>query len=423
MEKKERLLHRIREGIFDLGYVWKKEMVSVIKDEGVLIFFIIVPIVYPLLYSWCYNNEVVREVPVAMVDQSHSSMSRQFIRNYDSAPDVMVKYYCNDLEEAKKLMGKHAVFGIVYIPSDFSTRLYRMQQSTISIYCNMGYMLYYKAVYQTATSVVGTMNSKIQVSLTGNKYTDRENRINTQPLAFEEVPIYNSSGGYGNFIIPAVLMLVLQQTLLLGIGLAAGTAREHNRYRDLVPVSRHYNGIFRIVFGKSLCYIMIYALLAAFEVLVIPRIFNFIHIGDPYSTLGVLAPFILASVFFGMFISCIIRFRENVLLIIVFTSVPFLFLSGISWPHSAVPGFWRGVSCFIPSTFGIRAFVRVNSMGANLSDVRTEYIAMWCQVLFYFFLTCLVYRYQIIMSRKHAVERMEEIKATMRKSEKKVAKA
>ena len=420
MEKSERLLYRIKEGIFDVGYIWKKEMVSVLRDEGVLIFFILVPLFYPILYSWAYNNEVARDVPVAIVDQSRSSMSRQFVRSYDATSDVAVKYYCNDLEEAKRLMGKQEIYGIVLIPSDFSTNLNRMEQSTISIYCNMGFLLYYKAIYQSAMMVTSELNKHIQISLSGN-YTDREDEITTQPLAFEEVPLYNSSGGYGNFIIPGVLMLVLQQTLLLGIGLAAGTAREHNRYQHLVPVSRHYNGIFRIVFGKSLCYTMVYLVLAAFEVLVIPHMFNFVHIANPYALLGIMVPFILACVFFGMFASCIIRYRENVLLIIVFTSVPFLFLSGVSWPSSSIPGFWKGVANLIPSTFGIRAFVRVNSMGANLSDVRTEYVAMWTQVVFYFFLTCIVYRHQIILARKHAIDRMEEIKATMHKSVKKNA--
>lgn len=55
-------------------------MKNTIKDEGVLIFFILVPLGYPLLYSWIYNNEVVRDVPVAIVDMSHSQESRKFIR-------------------------------------------------------------------------------------------------------------------------------------------------------------------------------------------------------------------------------------------------------------------------------------------------------------------------------------------------------
>ena len=65
-------------------------------------------------------------------------------------------------------------------------------------------------------------------------------------------PIFNTTGGYGNAILPGVLILILQQTLLLGIGLSAGTARENNRFQDLVPIGKHYNGIMKIVLGKCL---------------------------------------------------------------------------------------------------------------------------------------------------------------------------
>ena len=91
MERKERLLYRIKEGIFDVGYIWSKETASVLKDEGVLIFFILVPLIYPILYAWCYNNEVTRDVPVAVVDQSRSQLSREFTRGVDASPDVSIK--------------------------------------------------------------------------------------------------------------------------------------------------------------------------------------------------------------------------------------------------------------------------------------------------------------------------------------------
>ena len=67
------IFHKILKAIDDAAYIWRQEMKQVMRDEGVLIFFIIVPIAYPLLYSWIYNNETVREVPVAVVDYSQQS--------------------------------------------------------------------------------------------------------------------------------------------------------------------------------------------------------------------------------------------------------------------------------------------------------------------------------------------------------------
>lgn len=222
-----RLIKRIKQGFGDLCHIWADEMRTIWKDEGVLIFFILVPLFYPLLYSWIYTNEVVREVPVAVVDLSHSKMSRDFIRQFDASPDTRIAAYCNNLEEAKDVIGRQEAFGVLYFPTDFQTNLMRMEQSRVSVFCDMSFMLYYKAIYQTATAVAGNVNSKIQIERAGN-WTDREDEISTKPLDFDEVQIFNATGGYGNFIIPGVLMLIIQQTLLLGVGLSAGTARERS---------------------------------------------------------------------------------------------------------------------------------------------------------------------------------------------------
>jgi len=397
------------QSIEDTCYIWWQEMKLTIKDEGVLMFVLLVPLAYPLLYSWIYNNEVVREVPVAVVDDSHSALSREFARKCDASPDVRIAYYAADMDEAQNLLKRQKVSGIYLFPSDFATRINRMQQATVGVYCDMGIMLNYKAIYQTATAVSQNVNAHIQIALSGNK-TDREDEITTQPLDFEEVAIFNPSGGYGSFILPVVLVLIIQQTLLLGIGMSAGTARENNRYKDLVPLTRHYQGIFRIVFGKSLCYFMIYAVMATYLLVVVPRLFHFPAIGRPADLLAIGLPYVLACIFFGLTLSCMIRYRENVMLLVVFTSVPLLFLTGISWPQSNMPDLWRVVAWLFPSTFGGRAFVRINSMGATLDDVLVEYRALWIQVAVYFFLACAVYRYQIYRARIHALEHLEEMR-------------
>ena len=127
------IFHRAKESIQDTCYIWREEMRQMMKDEGVLIFCIIVPLFYPLLYSWIYNNEVVREVPVVVVDQSHSSLSRDFIRRCDASPDVKISYHADDMDEAKSLMSRQIVKGIYLIPEDFATRIGRMEQAIVEI--------------------------------------------------------------------------------------------------------------------------------------------------------------------------------------------------------------------------------------------------------------------------------------------------
>ena len=403
------IFHKILRWLDDLAYVWRFEMRQVLRDEGVLLFCIVVPIVYPLLYSWVYNNENIHEVPVAVVDQSHSQLSRQFIRMCDASPDVHVAYYAVDLDDAQSLVSRQIVKGIYLIPEDFATRVNRLEQGTISVYCDMALMLTYKAIYQTAMAVSQKMGAGIQTKLAG-KYTKREEVINASPLDVEEVAMFNPQAGYGTAILPAVLMLIIQQTLALGIGLAAGTARERNRYGDLVPIHPSYGGVGRIVCGKSLCYLMVYAVMSTYLVLVVPKFFSFIHIAAWQDLLLMMIPYVLACVFFGLTVSCLVRYRENVILLMVFVSLPLLFLTGVSWPQSSIPGYLQGVSWLFPSTFGVRAYLRLNTMGASLGDITLEMRCLWIQVAAYLGTACLVYGHQLRTTQKHASERLDYLR-------------
>ena len=400
--KVEDILTTIKDGCRDAARIWRDELRRILKDEGVIIFFFVVPLVYPLLYSWIYNNEVVREVPVVVVDNSHSQLSRKFIRMCNASPDVKVVAYVYDMDEAKMLIGRDVARALYFIPSDFQTRIYRMEQATVSVFCDMSLVLAYKAAYQTALMVSQEMNSEIQIQLSG-KYTKREEQIQAKPLETDGQPLFSPAGGYGSFVLPAVLILIIQQTLVLGIGLSAGTARESNRFQDLVPPDRrYYHGMFRVVFGKAMCYLMIYILMGAWLTIIVPRLFHFPCLAHWQDLLAIMLPYTLACIFFGITVSCLVRYRENVMLIMVFVSVPLLFLTGVSWPQIEIPGFWQGVSCLFPSTFGARAYIRLNSMGGTLSDVLTEYRILWCHVVVYFIVACLVYRHQVNLARRHA---------------------
>ena len=396
------IFHKYKQHLADVLYIWRQEMRQVFRDEGVLIFLVIVPLGYPLLYSWIYNNEAVHEVPVVVIDQSHSKLSRQFVRDCDASPDVRVLFHAGDLDEARSLVSRQLVKGVYLIPSDFSTRINRGEQATVSVYCDMSLMLAYKAVYQTAVLEAGRIGAGLSIKKSGN-YTNREDIITAQPLAVDDVALFNPSGGYGSCILPAVLMLILQQTLALGIGMSAGTARERNRNGHLIPDDDpHYNGAYRIVCGKALCYCMIAAATSAYLALAVPRMFSFPHLANQWDLLWMMIPYIIACIFFGMAVSCLVRYRENVMLLMVFVSVPLLFLTGVSWPQSNIPSAWQGISWLFPSTFGVRAYTRINSMGANIDQVLPEIRILWIQAAAYLGLACVIYRYQFRLARKYS---------------------
>lgn len=400
--KQNSFKQHIAQGIQDLFYIWKQEFGNVFRDQGVLIFFVLVPLAYPLVYAFIYTNETIREVPAMVVDDSRTSLSREYLRKVDATPDVSIAGHCADMEEARLALKERDAYGIIYIPDGFSDDIAAGRQTHVSIFCDMSGLLYYKALLTANTMVSLDMNADIKAARNPGA-TERQAEIIAHPIEYQDVALFNPANGFAAFLLPAVLMLILQQTLLLGVGLSAGTAREHNRFNDLVPVNRHYNGTLRIVFGKGLSYFMIYCLVSVYVLAIVPRLFGLPQIAG-WSDLAIfMLPYLASCIFFAMTMSILVRNRETCMLIFVFTSVPLLFLSGISWPRSAMPDFWVCFSYLFPSTFGINGFVRINSMGAILNEVSHEYHALWIQTGCYFITACLVYRYQIIRSRRHLI--------------------
>lgn len=409
MRKETSLRNIILQGMNSVFYICQKELKAVFKDQGVLIFFLLVPLAYPLLYAFIYTDEVVREVPTAVVDMNKSTLSREFIRKVDATPDVKIQSHCADMEEAKLLLKESKVYGVIYIPESFSSDITKGIQTQVTLYCDMSGMLYYKAILTASTEVSLKMNKAIKVKRAGNT-TDRQDEISATPITYEAVNLFNPQAGYASFLLPAVLILIIQQTLLLGVGLSAGTARENNRFRDLVPLSRQYQGTLRIVLGKSSAYFIIYAIVSAYILCVVPKIFSLVQIAQAGTLAAFILPYVLSCIFFAMTCSIFIHHREACMMIYVFTSVPLLFISGVSWPGSAIPAFWRVISWIFPSTFGINGYIAINSMGATLDQVLPEFRALWVQTGVYFLTTCIVYRRQIMLSRSHAMERLKEFR-------------
>ena len=409
MRKETSLRNIILQGMNSVFYICQKELKAVFKDQGVLIFFLLVPLAYPLLYAFIYMGEVVREVPAAVVDMNKSTLSREFIRKVDATPDVKIQSHCADMEEAKLLLKESKVYGVIYIPESFSSDINKGIQTQVTLYCDMSGMLYYKAKLTSSTEVSLKMNKAIKAKRAGNT-TDRQDEISATPITYEAVNLFNPQAGYASFLLPAVLILIIQQTLLLGVGLSAGTARENNRFRDLVPLSRQYQGTLRIVLGKSSAYFIIYAIVSAYILCVVPKIFSLVQIAQTGTLAAFILPYVLSCIFFAMTCSIFIHHREACMMIYVFTSVPLLFISGVSWPGSAIPEFWRVISWLFPSTFGINGYIAINSMGATLDQVLPEFRALWIQTGVYFLTTCIVYRRQIMLSRSHAMERLKEFR-------------
>jgi len=209
---------------------------DIFTDGGLIIFLLVVPLIYPIVYAFIYNEEVVRDVPVVVVDGDHSSLSRDFVRRLDASPDVEVVAHANSLAEAQSLVRHRKAYGVVSLPSQMDRDLQRGTPVRVQVYCDMSGMLYYKAVLATTTDVALQTNARIKVSRTPGA-TQRQEEITTAPLTYEHVALYNPQSGFATFLLPAVLVLILQQTMILGVGMEAGTRRERMDRTHGFPVT------------------------------------------------------------------------------------------------------------------------------------------------------------------------------------------
>lgn len=359
-------------------------------DEGVIVFFIIVPFLYPLLYAYLYNNESVREVPTVVVDNSHSQLSREFVRRVDATGDVDIVSYCQDMEEAKEMIHQREAYGLIYIPKDFAKDVAEHRQTTVELYSDMSGILYYKAVFSSCTEVSLEMNKEIKATLIPGA-TEQQISAFQYPIEYQYVPMFNTQSGFCTFIIPAVLMLIIQQTMVLGVGMMAGEEREKVRKHIAEPHIIGKNPS-EVLFGKSTVIFTIYIIVAVYLVCIVPILFNLVHIWRWQTLLAFMAPFIAACVFFSISLSSIAHDRESFIIMFVFLSIPLLFASGISWPSSNIPIFWKGFSWLFPSTFGINGYVRITEMGATLEDVQYELNALWIQTFVYGAISYLIYK-------------------------------
>jgi ABC-2 type transport system permease protein len=393
------IFRQISEGFSNTFRIWMREFQLIFSDVGVMILIFAVPLIYPLLYSFIYYPEVVRDLPIAVVDLSHTSDSRQFTRDLDATPDLKVATSSISMEEAVMMFKNREVRGIVLIPKTFSQDIAMKRQTTISAYADMEFFLYYKALMTGASFVSLETGNQIQINnLMNEGFTERQAQITAEPFKMVDNAMANQGGGFASYGIPAALILIIQQTLIIAIGILAGTARERHIFGTLVPMDRKKMGTFRLVVGKAAAYFTIYALLCIYMLGMIPEWFGYGQSADFIELIALITPFILSSIFMGLTLSVIFKNRESAMMLYLFTSIPLLFLSGIIWPLSNFSPVWLAVREIFPSSNAIFGYIKMNSLGATIFETRKEIVSLWIQTGVYFLTACITYGYQVNFS-------------------------
>jgi len=410
----ERKMHHLESNLLlkisDTWTVFCEEYRRILHDPGVIVLFFVAVLAYPLLYNLLYLENSLQQVPVAVVDMDHSFESRQFIHEWNATSEVEVTYACINMAEAEYLLKHGKVHGILYIPSDFNNNLASgLKTATLSLYCDMSSLLYMKNVYLSANKVMLEHMYDIQIQRYGAMNMDKQlSWAIVQAAPYEENALFVSSGGYGDFLIPCVLVLILHQTLIFGISMLTGTAAQENREVFILPGRRRRYSVLRILIGRGAAYFTLYMALGSYVLLLVPRWFGLPHVGQVGDILRWMVPFLLATIYFGISLTAFMKERETGLVMLMPSSLIFLFLSGVSWPLAAMPDAWKAVAYIIPYTWGVHGFLHLNAMGANLATSILEYHVLWGMSAGYFALACGLYYLRSRKFQKHVHEMGDE---------------
>ena len=353
---------------------------------------------YGMLYNYMYSPNVLREIPVVVVDESQTPLSRHYIRLLDATPQVRVQGVITQMPEASKRMKETEVAGILSLPADFDAKVGRGEEAVFVSFNNTMAFLSYAALKEAFSGAMLALDDSVRpyqmVFLNPNVV---QPVINTPSIQVQGIALYNESGGYATYLIPAVLMVIIFQTLLMVISMRCGKENEQ-RMRPLLRVSRQglsWGMAMNIVIGKSVVYVGFYALFAIFLLGLLPLVFDLPHLASPLLLIQLMIPFLFATAFFGLACSSCFKDSDAPLLLIAFFSVGLLFLSGISWPLELMPWPWRLLHCLLPAPVGVLAFVKATSMGADISDISREMMLLWGQCAVYFIVACWVYQRRI----------------------------
>lgn len=347
--------------------VIKDEWQSIWRDEGVVLIAVFALFIYGVSYSLGYGGEVLNDVPIAVVGGEQGATSRRLVRMFNASQQLRVAREVADMSEAEQLLRERKVWGVVALSPTFEHDLLAQRQGRVAILGDASYFLAYREVVEGAVATIQQMNAEIVEGREG---------AYIPPIIYEQRNLFNPLLGYGIFVMPAIILLIVQQTALIAVGMVSAARREQGlRYSSRSP--------FVITIGRTLAYLAIYALTLGFMLTVHYWLFDYPMRGAWWRCLAVVVPYLLGVIFMAQMVGALFRRRESSIVWLLWFSIPFLLVSGVSLPPEFFPQWLYWLGRVVPSSSTVEAWVAVQTMGATLADVAPKLTLLWCLVAVY----------------------------------------
>ena len=354
---------------------------SIGTNIPILIVLILGNVGYGFLYNLLYNTNVYRNAPIAVVDMSQSDVSRRFTNYIDATQQVDVVLKTQNYYEAKQKLIENEIIGFVYIPSELKENIMRGKQTKCIIYGSTLSFLNYLNISESVNFSSLEINTELLPEMLKSlNMIDLLFLANDKAINIISEPLYNESEGYGTYLIPPVLVIIIFQTMMIVVCM-----NEINLRKSSLRTKAY-----KIIFGRALAYVLIYTVFSVFFLGLLPLIFHLPHLGDFINIAVLMIPYLFASTFFAMILSSFFTDAEMPLFFIVVMSVPLVFLTGISYPLELMPWHWKIFHYIIPVAPATMAFVKLDCMGAELIHTRPEMINLWSQCVIYFIIAVIM---------------------------------
>ena len=357
------------------------------NDKAVISTFFSVAILILVVYTYIYSNQVVKEVPVAVVNQDASKMSRDYTAMLNATEGTKVISTYTDLQEAKVAYYSKKVEGIVIIPKNFEKNIRSGKQSYISTFSDASNMVFYKKILGDISVINGYFSAGIAINKQLAKGIPLDQaKQNYTPIQAISTSLFNTTSGYATYMIPMLTALIVQLVLLMGIGLLGGSRQEDIATHTNFPRLLHKGGTIPVLLAKAFLYTAIFIVIIPIQIGIVYTLFSIPVRSSLFNVYLFFVPYIFSVVFLGIAISSFFKRREDSILFLVLLSIPSIMLSGLSFPKEGFSGFYQLISKIIPSTPGITGFVKLTQMKASFIEVIHEWNHLWLLVIVYFIL-------------------------------------
>ena len=347
--------------------VIKEEWRAVWRDEGVVLIAVFALFIYGISYSLGYGGEVLNDVPIAVVVGDESALSRRLVKMFNASQQLHVAHEVADMNEAEQLLRERKVWGVVALSPTLERDILAQRQGRVAILGDASYFLAYREVVEGAVATIQQMNAEI--------VKGREGAYNP-PIIYEQRNLFNPSLGYGIFVMPAIILLIVQQTALIGVGMVSATRREQGlRYGSSSPLV--------ITIGRTTTYLVIYTLTLGFMLPVHYWLFDYPMRGAWWRCVAVILPYMLSVIFLAQMLGALFCRRESSIVWLLWLSIPFLLVSGVSLPSEFFPSWLYWLGRVVPSSSAVEAWIAVQTMGATLADIAPKLIMLWILVVVY----------------------------------------